>query len=348
MARDTTGLVLRAGRDGARPDTTAGTASDSLGRGWRVRWRGFRLGTDLGAFRALRAGRVPTGFTLLDGDGLVATRAEARVLGSPLAFAANGTTLVAQDSLARYAAEVLAAAPRGAPPPPDSVLSDTTLRPITPADREVTSAWARERLRGLIAGLGARDSLDDVLQGPYAYLNGWDGAYRAEGIAPSLFEWWIEAHRAFTGHLPDPADSLDAALLPSTLRIARAELRDRYGPLPTDWRWGRLQGGPRFPVLGGRRSAAARRFRNGYGAPGGHPTSLLPGPSVVFADAHPGRAVWAVRTDLRTGTMAFRPPSFRPLTAGGLDLDAGPDGPVLTLAPSAPMPAERLTLAPPS
>ncbi len=346
VSRDTTGLVLRAGRDGARRDTTA--AADSLGRGWRVAWRGFRLGTDLGAFRALRAGRVPSAFTLLDGAGLAATRAEARVLGSPLAFSANGTTLVARDSLARYAAEVLATAPRGATPPPDSVLTDSTLRPITPADREVTSAWARERLRGLIAGLGARDSLDDVLQASYAYLNGWDGAYRADGIAPSLFEWWMESHRDFTGHLPDPADSLDAALLPSTLRIARAELRDRYGPLPTDWRWGRLQGGPQYPVLGGRRSAAARRFREGYGAPGGHPTSLLPGPSVVFADARPGRAVWTVRTDLRTGAMTLRPPSFRPLAAVGIDLDAGPDGPVLTLAPSAPMPAERLTLAPPS
>ncbi|PAP78254.1 penicillin acylase family protein [Rubrivirga marina] len=348
VARDTTGLVLRAGRDGARPDTTAAAASDSLGRGWRVRWRGFRLGTDLGAFRALRAGRVPASFTLLDGAGLVATRAEVRVLGSPLAFAANGTTLVAQDSLARYAAEVLAAAPRGAPPPPDSLVSDSTLRPITPADREVTSAWARDRLRGLIAGLGARDSLDDVLQAPYAYLNGWDGAYRADGIAPSLFEWWLEAHRDFTGHLPDPADSLDAALLPSTLRIARAELRDRYGPLPTDWRWGRIQGGPQFPVLGTRRSAAARRFRNGYGAPGGHPTSLLPGPSIVFPDARPGRAVWTVRTDLRTGAMTLRPPTFRPFAASGVDLDAGPDGPVITLAPSDPMPAEWLTLAPPS
>ena len=348
VARDTTGLVLRAGRDGTRPDTAATAVSDSLGRGWRVRWRGFRLGSDLGAFRALRAGRVPASFTLLNGDGLAATRAEVRVLGAPLAFSANGTTLVAQDSLARYAAEVLAAAPRGAPPPPDSVLTDSTLRPVSPADREVTSAWAREQIRGLIAGLGARDSLDDVLQAPYAYLNGWDGAYRADGIAPSLFEWWVEAHRDFTGHLPDPADSLDVALLPSTLRIARAELRDRYGPLPTDWRWGRIQGGPRYPVLGGRRSAAARRFRDGYGAPGGHPTSLLPGPSVVFADAPAGRAVWTVRTDLRSGAMTFRPPSFRPFASAGIDLDAGPDGPVLTLAPSDAMPAERLTLAPPS
>ena len=346
VARDTTGLVLRAGRaeGAATTDSTGAVAADSLGRGWRVRWRGFRLGTDLAAFRALRAGRPPASFQLLDGDGLVATRGGTRVLGAPpLALTVGGATLVAQDSLARYAAAALTGFP-----PPDSTAADSAGRPFSPADREVTSPWARDLLPGMMAGLGARDSLADVLQAPYAYLNGWDGAYRADGIAPSLFEWWLVSHRDFTGHLPDLSDSLDVALLPSTLRIARAELRDRYGSLPTDWRWGRLQGGPQFPVLGGRATAAARRFRDGYGAPGGHPTALLPGPSVVFAEAPVGRAVWTVRTDLGTGRMGFRPPALRPLAAGAADLDAGPDGPVLRLDPSAPMPAERLTLAPPS
>lgn len=343
VARDTSGLVLRAGRAAAADTTVA----DSLGTGWRVRWRGFRLGTDLSAFRALRAGRVPARFALLDGDGLAATRADARVLGAPqLAATGGGSTLVAQDSLARYAASLLARPP--VRPPADSTVADSALRPVPPVDLDVTSAWARDLLPDLVAGLGSRDSLAEVLQAPYAYLNGWDGAYRADGIAPSLFEWWLVAHRDFTGHLPDPADSLDAALLPSTLRIARAELRDRYGPLPTDWRWGRLQGGPTFPILGQRESAAARRFRDGYGAPGGHPTALLPGPSVVFTDAHPGRAVWSIRTDLASGEMRLRPPAFRPRTVTGIDLDAGPDGPTLSLSPSAPMPTGRLTLRPPS
>ncbi|WP_420456823.1 penicillin acylase family protein [Rubrivirga sp.] len=370
VALDTTGLVLRAGRDRPASDTTAAptpspsatspssatpagdataeadtTTAPGVGSGWRVRWRGFRLGTDLGAFRALRAGRVPPRFVLFDGAGLAATRADTRVMGTPRVAMSDGVaTLVAQDSLARRAAALLTSTARA-----DSSVADTSrpvARPVGPADREVASAWARRQLPGLLAGLGARDSLADVLQGPYSYLNGWDGAYRADGIAPSLFEWWLVAHRDFTGHLPDPADSLDVALLPSTLRIARAELRDRYGPRPTDWRWGRLQGGPRYPVLGERRGAAARRFRDALGAPGGHPTSLLPGPSVVFEGAQPGLAAWTVRTDLRTGRVAVLSPARRELTPDIVDMGTGPDGSPLVLDPSAPLPAERLRLLP--
>ncbi len=111
VARDTTGLVLRAGRTAAPADTaSAALSADSLtasppatarelaarevaarevaarevaarevaapeagaladpavaadssqaASGWRVRWRGFALGSDVGAFRALWAGRVP-------------------------------------------------------------------------------------------------------------------------------------------------------------------------------------------------------------------------------------------------------------------------------------------------
>ncbi len=353
VARDTTGLVLRAGRDRAAADTAtvsteppvAGADSTVAGSGWRVRWSGFRLGTDLGAFRALRAGRVPTRFVLFEGAGLVATSSESRVLGSPRVAMSDGVaTLVAQDSLARGAAALVGRAVR-----PDTAATDSTrpfLRPVDPDDREMTSSWARQQLPGLLAGLGARDSLADALQASYAYLNGWDGAYRADGIAPSLFEWWLVAHRDFTGHLPDPADSIDVALLPSTLRIARAELRDRYGSRPTDWRWGRLQGGPGYPVLGGRSGGAARRFRDALAAPGGHPTSLLPGPSIVIDGAQPGLAVWTIRTDLRTGRVAVVSPGRREPTPDIVDVGSGPDGSPLVLDPSAALPAERLRLLP--
>ncbi len=371
VARDTSGLVLRPGRaatDATRRDTTdrgttgagatgrdaarLGAAADSLAAprsGWRVRWSGFRRGTDVAAFRALREGRAPSRFVLLDGAGLVATATEAGVVGAPRLALSNGAaTLVAQDSLARWAARVLAPPAPTTTAPSDSGAVVLPIRPVDPADREVTSAWARQQLPGLMAGLGARDSLADVLQGPYAYLNGWDGAYRADGIAPSLFEWWLASHRELTGHLPDPADSLDVALLPSSLRIARAELRDRYGTRPTDWRWGRLQGGPQYPVLGRRSGVAARDYRGGLSAPGGHPTSLLPGPAVVLDGVQPGLAVWTVRTDLRTGRVAVLSPGRRARTADIVDALAGPDGSALVLDPSAPVPARRLTLAPPS
>ena len=360
VARDSAGLVLRAGTSDAAappaaPDTLAadpaGAAPEAApvaeaapaGRGWRVRWRGFRLGTDLGAFRALRAGRVPRAFTLLDGDGLAATAGAVRVLGAPrVAVQRGGVTFVAQDSLARYAAAALAEAA------PDSAAADSLLAAVEPGDRDLASGWARDLVRPMIAALGARDSLDDVLQAPYAYLNGWDGAYRPDGIAPSLFEWWLWSHRDYTGHLPDLSDSLDVALLPSTLRIARAELRDRYGAIPTDWRWGTVQGSPVYSVLGSRRVAAARRFRRPLGPPGGHPTAPLPGPSVVFEGPQPGLAVWSLHTDVRTGRLTLRSPALRPPASGAVGLDVGPEGPTLLLDPSAPMPETRLTLRPTS
>ena len=364
VARDSSGLILRAGRaegaERAPRDTTAAAAPDSTAPdstasgpalGFRVAWDGFALGTDLGAFRALRAGQVPRDLRLVRGGGLAASGAGLRVIGRPrLAVQRGGVALVAADTLARYALAVLADPPLAASQP-DSTADDTTalsaaLFPVPASDREVASAWARDQLPGLLRGLGARDSLPDALQASYSYLKGWDGAYRPDGIAPAIFEWWLWSHRDYTGHLPDASDSLDVALLPSTLRIARAELRDRYGPLPSDWRWGRIQGGPSWPVLGARSSAAARRFREPIGPPGGHPTSALPGPSVVFDDLDPGLAVWSVRTRLRDGRTEVRSPLIRPLAEAGVDLVSGPDGPVLVLDPSAPMPARRLTLAP--
>ena len=216
-----------------------------------MRWRGFALGSDVGAFRALRAGRVPGPFAMLDGGGLAVTDGGTRLLGSPLiATSSGGVAFVAQDSLARFAAQAL----RGVADSARAVVGDSLMAPfemLPITEPDLTSGWARALLPGMMTALGRRDSLDDVLQAPYAYLKSWDGAYRADGIAPSIFEWWLESHRELTGELPDVADSLSVALLPSSLRIARAELRDRYGTLPTEWRWGTLQGGPVYPVLGG-------------------------------------------------------------------------------------------------
>ncbi len=312
-----------------------------MGTGWRVRWTGFALGSDLGAFRALRAGRVPPRFVILDGDGLVVSSDQTRLLGSPLlASMGDGVAFIAGDSLARYAAQALRESPA------DSAASDSTFQLLDSGNRDLTSGWARDLLPGMMEGLGRRDSLPDVLQGPYAYLKSWDGAYRADGIAPSLFEWWLVSHRDLTGDLPDLADTLSVALLPSSLRIARAELRDRYGALPTEWRWGRLQGGPSYAVLGGRGSAAARRFRDPLPPAGGHPTAPVPGPSIVFEDERPGVAVWSVRTRLGDGRTEVRYPGNRPPPSGVLEIDAGASSQVWVVTPSAPLPSSRLVLRP--
>ena len=235
VARSPRGLVLRAGRAGraAPADTAAAdTTGGAVPAGWRVRWAGFAVGTDLRAFRLLRAGRVPPALAVAGGDGIAATTADTRVLGSPpVVIQGEGWVLAAQDTLARYGASRLAA-----------IAGDSARRPPLGAlAADTRSAWAARQLPGLLRALGNRDSLATELKVPFAYLNSWDAGYRADGIAPSIFEEWLVAHRDFTGGLPDPSDSLDAALLPYTLRIARAELRDRFGPLPSDWRWGRLQ-----------------------------------------------------------------------------------------------------------
>ncbi len=366
VARDTAGLVLRAASPRGVADSVAVvTDSTAVGTGWRVRWSGFGLGTDLPAYRALRSGRTPSAadFSVLEGDGLSISTGS-RILGTPpVRVQGGGITLVASDSLARYGllstvaleadSTVAFVASTDSTSSVDSTsrtlpTSTYVLRDVAPQDRDVASGWARARLPGLIRGLGARDSLPDVLQTTFAYLNGWDGSYRADDIAPSIFEWWMRSHRDLTGSLPDLSDSLSVALLPSSLRIARAELRDRYGPLTTGWRWGRLQGGPTYPLLSSKTMAAARLFRRPLAPPGGHPTSLLPGPSLLFEDHQPGSAVWSVRLRSSDGQTTIRSPHLRPDPTAGIGLNVGPDGPFLMLDPSAPMPETRLALAPTS
>ena len=378
VARDTSGLVLRAGRGRARPDTASAppaenaapptaerggaadrAAADSAGTGWRVRWRGFQTGTDLGAFAALRAGRMPGAFALFSRTGLAATRAETRLLGRPpVAVSGAGYAFAAADSLARYAAARVAALVGARP---DSLALPDSLGvrpPAPPRPRRLTpgglaeddvSPWAATLSARLLAAMPDRDSLGLALQVPYSYLRSWDGGYRADAIAPSVFEWWLVAHRDYTGHLPDPADSLDAALLPYTLRIARAELRDRYGTLPTAWRWGDVVGGgPRFPVLGGRGGVAARPYRETLPIPGGHPTALVPGLSLVFDDASASPAVWTVWSRLADGRTWMRAPAARPSASGVADLGGGAGSGLVVLDPGAPMPARRLVLSPSS
>ena len=162
----------------------------------------------------------------------------------------------------------------------------------------------------MLLRLGNRDSLDVTTRLPYSYLRGWDAAYDPSSVGATLFETWLKAHRDYAGRLPDPADSLDRLLLPRTLRIARAALRDTLGAVPTDWAWASLQPPATAPILtiglnggpGGR--YAARRW-----GPGGHPTSLFPGPSLVMPTEPVGPAVWSYWAD--GDGLTLRPPGVR-------------------------------------
>ena len=343
--------------DTARVDSsrTRRAAGPRIAGQWRIRWAGFGTGSDASAFAALAAGRAPGPFTLLLGDGLLATRGDARPLGRPPVVASGtASAFVAGDRTARWAPVRL-----------DTLAARARRRgvPLTAAGlaTDAHSPWAAQRLPPLLRALGDRDDLPRALEDPVAFLRSWDGAYTASAIGPSVFEAWLEAHRAFTGHLPDPADSADVALLPYTLRIARGDLRDTYGADPSGWRWGRLRGGVRTPVLGRLAGTAGRRYADAPAGPGGHPTALRPGPALVPDDApadtlgrlalSPGPAVWSAWTTLgrdgRSGGRLFvRGPRPAGASFGPTEAAFGDPGVTVGIDAHAARLVRRLVLAP--
>ena len=350
----------------AGPVATSDSARAVPPAAWRVRWSGFRLGTDAGAFAALAEGRTPAPFRLLDGAGLVASGGRVRVLGQPaVAQSGAGYSFAAADASARPAPVrldtlVQRARRLGAPVEARRLATDAY------------SPWAASRLPPMLRALGPRDSVDRALETANAYLRSWNGAYTADAIAPTIFEAWLTAHRAFTGRLPDPADSSDAALLSFTLRIARAELRDAYGPDESRWRWGQARGGVRTPVLGRLAGAPARRYTDAPAGPGGHPTALRPGPALVtdeaLADAAstrarrtrpdssatpprarragPGPAVWSTWTTLGTGRLFVRGPRPAGAPISPVEAAFGDPGVSVGIDSRAALPARRLVLTP--
>ena len=311
--RDSSGLVL-AVADSPLPDTLASSLPDTLASsspdslagpsGWRLQWSGFRAGTDLPAFVGLLTGQPASGFALLRGDGLRVQDGATRALGAPPVWVPD-LGFVGASPVSARAASVLAWIGGRA---------DTTGAPLTASAlaNSDASLWASQTLRPLLRALGDRDSLDTVLDAPYAFLKGWDHRYAPDAIAPALFETWLASHRDYTGHDPDPTDSLDVALLPFTLRIARATLRDAYGPDVIDWQWGRLQPSASMPVVGSRTGDAfARRFDSSTSGAGGHPTALFPGPVLDDSTAGVGPATWSVWATLGNPSLAVRHPASR-------------------------------------
>lgn len=303
---------------------------------WLIRWAGFREGTDLAPFVDLLEGRAPRPFRLFRGAGLTLGAGGSGVLGTPPVALSSGTvTLVAEDPAAGPALSRLLA------------LANTTERP----ERVAGDAWSPRAARLLPAMLGAmgdRDSLDLELQEPYSYLRSWPYTYTADAIGAVLFETWLDAHASVTGAPPDPRDTLDAALLPYTLRIARAELRDRYGTDATQWRWSRVQGGPRYPVLARRGGTAARRYHLAEVGDGGHPTALRPGPTRPDSVGEAGPAVWTAWVSLADGRLYVRPPRRVLATDDGVEGGSLAPGEILILRLDVPLPRARLTLRPPA
>ena len=296
VLRDRQGLVLRAPtrvpRDTMAVDTLGRPvlAAPSLAdRGLRLRWTGFEPVSDVGAFRALLAGRAP-GFRLFRGDGLTLAGARAALLGRPpVGRQETGWTFAGGHPTSALAVARLATlAARRPALSPEALAMDTG------------SPWALSETRALMRGLGHRDSLSRDLQDAYAFLKGWDGLYAPTGVAPSIAEAWIAAHREVFGRAPDLRQRLDSLLLRQTLRLGLAHLRDSLGSTAGTWTWDRLSGDLRYPLLG-------RDVRQGRYAPlasgtGGTVSALLPGPSLVL-DSPPGPAVfslWSTGGEART------------------------------------------------
>lgn len=200
--------------------------------------------------------------------------------------------------------------------------SDTLRAPLSASAlaSHDASLWAAQTLQPLLRALGNRDSLDHALEIPYAFLKGWNYRYTPDAIAPSIFETWLASHEAYAGHAPDVTDSLDVLLLSHTLRIARATLRDAYGPDATAWQWRHLQGPFTQPILDERlEGAIASRFNAPEGGAGGHPTTLFPGLALSAGASRPGTgegpatwSAWAVlghpRLTVRTPTAHIASP----------------------------------------
>lgn len=287
----------------------------------RLRWQGLRLGSDVGSFRALFLGRAPR-FTLFRGDGLQLASGAVVPLGAPPVLADGVGWWFATSPEAGALASARIAA----------LVADSSLRADALA-LDVGSPWALTETQRMIRSLGPRDSLARDLQDAYAFLRGWDGLFAPEAIAPTIAESWSEVHCQVFGRAPDPTQRLDSALVTYTFRLGLARLRDSLGTAPGRWTWDRLAGKLRQPLLEDHDPNAPV-----YALAGGHPTSPLPGTSLIL-DAPPGPAVFSFWTN---GQQARTDHPSLPVTrANGRDLrvvrtwpSPDPDRPTLRILPS--------------
>lgn len=294
VLRDDRGLVLRA-RTGGDADTTASgdPAVTASVPGLRLAWSGYAPIADVGAWRALLRGESAT-FRLWRGDGLARRDGRLQPIGAPPVASTDTETVFVgghpSSALAvRRFATLQIAEPR------------VSARALA---SDAGSPWSAAQIRPLLVGLGNRDSLSLELKDAYAFLRGWDGLYQPDAVAPTIAEAWIDAHRRVFDRDPDPRQRLDSLLVRQTLRLGLAHLRDSLGATAGTWTWERWGGPLRYPL------ASGGRFEPLASHAGGHPSALLPAPSLVLPGP-PGPAVftlWTVggvsstsRPSIRTG-----------------------------------------------
>ena len=291
---------------------STGRAVDTLAappvQRWQVRWRGIGTGTDLGAWRALRAGEEPT-FRLFPGDGvIVAQDGQARVLGSPAVVQRLPSGVFAgTHDWSRYVADRIVALADTVEIGPNGLLADAY------------STWAAQLAPPLIRALGRPGESEEDLRDASAYLRGWDFRYSPESIGASIFSRWMAKHREVTGSLPDPIavaapppppdslgrtapqPALDAAK--QTLRLALRQMQEEFGTDWAQWRWQNVQAATiSYPFF----DTETGRFAPYHVPDGGHPTALAWGPAGAFptVSAAESWAAWVNTADW--GTLHVR------------------------------------------
>ena len=307
-----------------------------------------------------RNGSRPPPVTLFRGEGrLASSEGAATALGSPpVQRTGPGGLFVAADAAVHFAADRL-----------DMLLGSAaaTANPLEPPDpnapvMEALRPWAAPTTPRLIGPLGHRDSLDAASNDAYACLHGWDYRYDRGSIAASLFETWMTEYRNKTGRLPTTVpDSTMIVILHQTLRDAVEHLKSRHTERASAWRWELIQPGARFfPVWSDTsRGPPPSRYAPLTPGLGGHPTTLQPGPSLVFGGT-PAPAVWTAwtipsnwnRTHIyhpATRRMGFLPGGRRrgqPAPSYAVPRDAAPSSPLFSPPRSTPSASRSLRTTP--
>jgi penicillin G amidase len=285
-------------------------------------WNGFPNRSDAAAWLNLWRGTAPT-FQLFTGAFVTsAGGAGAR---------AHRRGLLISDSV--YAAPLLAR------------LDSFSLLPDFPAS-DVTSVWARDLNRRLVADLDTARLRRPIEREAYTYLRNWTGTFEETSVAATLFTHWLDAESRLNA-LPDSALAADTTFF-SGLRRTRAfqttldTLARRFGTDLRRWRWGRaVPHLRRFAPYGvtGLDLPARRRYTSLERPEGGHPSALAYGPE---SPADPV-TTYTLDVSLRPeGAIRLRRLDFDPdrfLARFRLPFSTDP----VTVAPQAPIATTRLT-----
>ncbi len=89
------------------------------------------------------------------------------------------------------------------------------------------SLWAAQELPDLLSQVDSTHSSPQMRQA-LTFLRNWDFRYRANEVAPSIFDTWILIHSRFTS----PTSALEKAL---------QQLQQSFGPDLARWQWHRVQ-----------------------------------------------------------------------------------------------------------